>query len=260
MIRWSIVMPVFNESLLLPATLASLAAQQQVKFRLIVVDNGSDDASAQLAESLMSKLGIDGIILNEPDPGPVPALARGLAAVETELVATCDADTFYPPRYLAVAERLLGANSDVVMASAYYLFRLKKGIRASLAAAHQLTAALMLPRQAHNGAAGQCFRTKALRQAGGYNTDVWPYVLADHEVVHRLLKLGRQAWDRDHWCIPSDRRSDADAVRWDLPERLLYHLTPFALKDWYFYDFLGPRLASRGLDSARLRHRDWTAA
>ena len=255
-VRWTVVVPVFNEYHFLGATLASLARQTR-HFRLILVDNGSHDGSVGLAARLIAELGLDGRVLIEPRPGPVSALARGLAEVETELVATCDADTDYPPDYLARAERLLDARPAAAMACAYYLPAERPGLRARLAKLHQLGAAALLPRQAHNGGAGQCFRTAALAAAGGYGADLWPWVLADHEIVHRMLKQGPAAWHRDHHCVPSPRRSDPDAVRWSLAERLLYHITPFRLKDWYFYDFLSPRLAGRGLDCARLRHRDW---
>ena len=250
-------MPVFNERRFLPRSLRALASQD-TEFQLILVDNGSTDGSGLLAEQIIARLGIRGRVVFERTPGTVPALARGLAEADTELVATCDADTFYPRAYLSTAERLFDADAGACMASAYFLPPRVSATRRLAAAMHQLTAAFVWPRQAHNGGAGQCFRTAALRGQGGYDTEVWPLVLADHEIVHRMLKIGRQRWHRDLWCIPSDRRQDADAVRWSLAERLLYHATPFGLKNWYFYKFLSPRLMRRGLHSTRLRERDWS--
>ena len=46
-------------------------------------------------------------------------------------------------------------------------------------------------------------------------------------------------------------------MRWNLVERLTYALTPYAVKDWFFYDFLAPRLRARGMFEAGLRVRDW---
>jgi len=257
--RWTIVVPVFNENAFLASTLRTLAEQTR-PFRLIVVDNGSTDGSLALAARMIAELGIDGRILTEPRPGPVPALSRGLAEVTTEFVATCDADTFYPSSYLETAEALLDRSFEAVIACAYYLPPEAGRLKRFLAAAHQLGAAILLPRQAHNGGAGQCFRTAALNACGGYDDRTWPFVLGDHEIVHRVFKHGSAAWRRDHWCVPSPRRKNGDAVRWSLLERLLYHATPFAFKDWYFYDFLAPRLARRGLHCTRLRQRTWIEA
>jgi glycosyltransferase involved in cell wall biosynthesis len=255
--RWSVVVPVYNEYDFLRPTLESLARQTR-PFRLIVVDNGSRDGSVGLAARLIAELGLDGRVLIEPRPGPVFALARGLSEADGEFVATCDADTFYPPDYLATAERLFESRPDAATVCAYYVPAEGPRVRAGAARFHQLAAAACLPFQAHNGGAGQCFRLDQLAEAGGYG-DQWPHVLADHEIIHRMLKRGRVAWDSGHWCIPSDRRANGDAVRWSFAERILYHLTPFRLKDWYFYDFLSSRLASRGLHCARLRERSWAA-
>jgi hypothetical protein len=46
-------------------------------------------------------------------------------------------------------------------------------------------------------------------------------------------------------------------VRWTLGERLLYHATPYAAKDWFFYRFLAPRLSRRGMRDTVLRQRQW---
>src|SRR5436853_2810341 len=125
---------------------------------------------------------------------------------------------------------MFDARPDASVACAYFLPVRASHLRAGLVKLHQLGAAAMLPRQAHNGGAGQCFRTGALAAAGGYGDHVWPWVLADHEIIQRMLKLGPVVWHRDHACVPSDRRRNPDAVRWSLIERLLYHATPFRLK------------------------------
>jgi glycosyltransferase involved in cell wall biosynthesis len=257
-LRWWVVIPVYNEHDFLRPTLEALARQTR-PFRLILVDNGSRDGSVALAARTIAELGLDGRILIERRPGPVFALARGLAEADGEFVATCDADTYYPPDYLATAERLFEARPEAGTVCAYFLPPASHPFRAGLTRFHQLAAAFLLPRQAHNGGAGQCFRAATLEAAGGYG-DHWPYVLADHEIIHRMAKGGRVVWNRDHWCSPSDRRTNGDSVRWSLTERILYHLTPFRLKDWYFYDFLSARLDSRGLHCARLRERNWAHA
>lgn len=258
--RWSVVVPVYNEAAYLPRTLASLAAQT-IPFRLILVDNGSTDTGIAAARDFIAEHRLDAEILSEPVSGQVHALRAGIARVATELVAICDADTFYPPHYLATAGRLFDARGDACVACCAWPVpetggRLKRLARA----AHRLGVARLLPRQNHVSGAGQSFRTTALRAAGGYDAALWPYVLKDHELMHRVLQLGSQAYAADLWCIPSERRADRRAVRWRLVERLRYHLTPFARKTAFFRDYLKPRFAARGQADTVLRAGAWRDA
>lgn len=257
--RWSVVVPVFNEFEYLPRTLRSLAGQQ-VPFRLIVVDNGSTDGCIAVARDLARDLGMDVTFLEEPMAGQVHALRRGIAAVETELVAICDADTWYPPRYLAAAERLFDERGPGCVATAACLRPERPGrLRAGASLAHRLLAARLMPRQNHTSGAAHCFRIDTLRAAGGYDAAIWPYVLKDHEMMHRVLKLGTQAYHASFWCITSSRRGDRRSVRWTLAERLAYHLTPFSMKDAFFYRFLAGRFEARGQRDLVLRQRAWAA-
>jgi glycosyltransferase involved in cell wall biosynthesis len=257
-IRWTVVLAFYNEAQEIRNTLRQLSTQTH-PFRLILVDNGSTDGSASLCHQTMIGTGIDYRVLREKTPGQGAALARGLIEVDTEFVATCDADTFYPATYLAEAERLFDKGGAGTVAASAYFMPLDDigGWRASATAMHQRFAGLLLARQTHVGAAGQCFRTEALRAAGGYCPRRWPFVLGDHEVMHRVMKQGRQVMAWAHWCAPSPRRGTP--IRWSLLERIAYHATPFALKDRYFR-WLGRRFAARGLHAERLRTRDWEGA
>ena len=256
--RWTILLAFYNEADAIVATLQQLRRQTR-PFRLILIDNGSTDCSVALCHGALAGRGIDYVILHQGEiAGQTAAFNAGLARGETEFVATCDADTFYPHGYLAQAERLLDdPGGRTVAASACFVPRDSPGIRTAAMTLHQSLASLLLPRQTHVGAAGHCFSTDALRAAGGYDMLRWPYVLGDHEVMHRVMKLGRQRMAPSHWCSPSERRRVP--IRWTLLERLAYHLTPFALKDRYFR-WLGRRFARRELFAERMRIRDWQGA
>ena len=109
--RWTIVIPFFNEEQWLPATLESLSAQTLRPFRVVLVDNGSTDSTPALARRWAeAQQGIETRLLTQPVPGQVHALHMGIAAVETEFIAICDADTLYPPHYLETATRRLDAS------------------------------------------------------------------------------------------------------------------------------------------------------
>jgi len=115
----------------------------------------------------------------------------------------------------------------------------------------------ILSKQVHTGGFGQAFRTTALRCAGGYSSALWPFMLEDHEVMHRVFKQGNSRYDFNLWCTPSNRRNDRTGVDWTLSEQLLYHATPFVLKDWFFYRFLAGRFGARGMHQVNLREKSW---
>ncbi len=261
--RWSVVVPYFNEASGIAAMLQSLGAQARRDFQLILVDNGSTDGSEVVCRRAIAAFpDIETVYLREPRPGQVHALRRGVAAVRTEFVAVCDADTIYPPHYLARATQVYDAGGPTRVAVMGYLRC--GGAPGSLGdrfnSWHWLTAAKVWPQQNHTSGAGQTFRSAALRAAGGYDPAIWPYVLKDHELMSRVLRLGHQAYDPDLWCISSDRRKDRKNVRWTLRERLLYHFLPVRDKRAFFHKFLKPRFEARGQLDTRLRERAWETA
>ncbi len=253
--RWSIVIPVYNEADFLPQTLTSIIGQTTA-FDLIIVDNGSTDGCIDNAHKQLAEHQGKVTFLHEPRPGQVYALQMGIAAVDTEFTAICDADTYYPPHYLAVATALFDKKGAEYVAACAYLRRegLLKGLRSKM---HRLLAARILPHQNHTSGAAQTFRTSALQAAGGYDPSLWPYVLKDHELMHRVLKRGRQIYHSNFWCTTSHRRADRRNVRWTLAERLIYHVTPRSRQHDFFYRFLANRFDARGQRDTVLRQRNW---
>jgi len=253
---WSIVMPFFNERDFLGDTLASLAAQTR-RFKLILVDNGSTDGSAQVAIHACVALGLDWTLLSERRPGKVFALTAGLACARSPLVATCDADTWYPPEYLAEAETLLAARGSVA-AGAFFAGR-DDAAEQRRKAWHISIMPSLLRRQCHTGGAGQVFRTAALRRAGGFDAARWNYVLEDHEIIHRVHREGSVKYGARFWCAPSPRERNRESIRWTLGERILYHALAPVAGDWFFYRFLARRLDRRSMTSERIRERPFQA-
>jgi len=256
--RWSIVIPAYNEEDYLPATLASLIDQTVSDAVLILVDNNSTDQTRALMEKAAAERPDRSIrILSDDRPGRIQALETGIAATETELVALCDADTFYPRDYLARAEKLFDRGNDVMGAFAFGVYSDAGPFAAWFARNKGAFVAWLLRNQGHTGGYGQCFRMSVMKETGGYAQSVWPYTVADHELSHRVAKHGRILYDRDHWCLTSARRADRGRIDWTLPERLMYNFCPAFARDWFFYDFLEPRLKARKFFNSNLRDRDW---
>lgn len=255
--RWSVVIPVYNEADFLPNTLSSLI-HQTLPCHIIIVDNGSTDGCIEAARRQLNDYSGKVSVLHEAQPGQVFALRSGIGAVDCEFTAVCDADTYYPPHYLSTAAEVFDAKGSAFIAVCAYLRR-GKGLRASASMAHQLLASHIWPHQNHTSGAAQMFRTSDLRAAGGYDPSLWPYVLKDHELMHRVLMRGRQAYHPHLWCVTSSRRADRTSVRWTLAERIRYHLTPAARQHDFFYRFLASRFEARGQRDTVLRQRNWAA-
>ena len=94
--RISLVIPAYNEARYLRACLDAAFAQELPFFEVIVVDNGSTDATAQLAAQY------GGVrLLHEPKRGIVYARNRGFDAARGDTIARIDADTVLPPDWSA---------------------------------------------------------------------------------------------------------------------------------------------------------------
>lgn len=254
---WSVLIPFFNEASCIAATIASIAAQQRA-LKLVLVDNGSTDDGARIARAVCERLDLDYLLVTERTPGKVAALRTGLGFARTPFVATCDADTLYPPHYLTAAERVLRTPGCVV-AGAFFV---APGANADAIAAQGgkiAKAARLLPRQCHTGGAGQAFCTTTLRAVGGFDAARWNYVLEDHEVIHRMMQHGAMQYARDLWCMPSPRERDRASIRWTLFERFVYAVTAPVAGDWFFYRFLGSRLRARDLLSHHIRESAFQA-
>ncbi len=110
----SVVIPARNAVRTLGETLATIAAQSLSPLEILVVDDGSDDGTADLAESVGARA------LRQPPDGVAAATNRGIAAAGGELVALCDADDLWHPEKLARQAALLSAHPGAGMALCHF--------------------------------------------------------------------------------------------------------------------------------------------
>ena len=95
----------WNRKELLRACLASLARQTRRDFETIVVDNGSTDGSAEMAESEFGAR----VIRNRENRGFCAANNQGIAAAEGEFIALLNNDAEAEPGWLAALHRACAA-------------------------------------------------------------------------------------------------------------------------------------------------------
>jgi tetratricopeptide (TPR) repeat protein len=105
----SVVMPVYNHARFLPGTLASLAEQTRRPDEIVVVDDGSTDASAHVVASWARACGVPVVLVRQRNAGAHAALNRGLALACGRTVALANSDDRYARHRL---ERLVAALDD----------------------------------------------------------------------------------------------------------------------------------------------------
>ena len=109
--RISILMPVRNEAMFLPAALQSLVRQTCRSWELVVVDDGSSDTTpAILADAARDDSRIR--IIRREGGGLVAALNSGLAACRAPLLARMDGDDICHPRRLELQATYLDSHPD----------------------------------------------------------------------------------------------------------------------------------------------------
>lgn len=99
----TIVVPVKNRATLVLRTLASIKAQTWRPLKVIVVDNGSTDGTAQSVGAWIESNAAPGFevtLLEEPKPGAAAARNAGLEAVDTRLMMFFDSDDIMHPGHV----------------------------------------------------------------------------------------------------------------------------------------------------------------
>ncbi len=108
--RVSVVIPAYNAESTLAGTLTSVFEQTYTDYEVIVVDDGSTDATPQLLAGYGDRLRV---VHKENEGKPAAARNRGLEAARGTYVAFLDADDLWCPAKLAKQVALMDANPRI---------------------------------------------------------------------------------------------------------------------------------------------------
>ena len=180
----SVVIPVYNGSATIGDTLRSLQAQSGAPaFEVIVVDNGSTDATREVVSRF------DVTLLDEVTRGPAAARNRGLRDARADIVAHCDADTVLTRRWLSELVEPLRDPGVAVVAGQTLAYRPATGAERYAAASGIWDAARAVVREPFPFAPSL---NMAVRRADALEAGGWDESLMtgeDVEFSHRLLLL-----------------------------------------------------------------------
>ena len=107
----------WNRKDLLRACLRSLLSQRDAAFEIVVVDNGSNDGSAEMAETEFGAR----VIRNVENRGFCAANNQGIAAARGDLIALLNNDAEASPDWLASLSRAFRRSPDIGMAASKIL-------------------------------------------------------------------------------------------------------------------------------------------
>jgi len=189
-----------NEEAAIGDTVHSLANQDYAgECRVVLVDNGSTDATAAVARAAAAEAGLALTILTECTPGKNFALNTGLAHLTTDLVITVDADTLLqrsairllvarlessPPDVAAVAGCVLVRNSRSTFWCRIQTWDYFLGI-ASVKRMQGLFQTTLVAQGAFS-----LYRATALRDAGG-----WPDAIGEDIVLTwKIMENGARVY------------------------------------------------------------------
>jgi cellulose synthase/poly-beta-1,6-N-acetylglucosamine synthase-like glycosyltransferase len=212
-----VIVAAHNESKVLPVTLAALLNQVQPPDAILIADDGSSDATAEVLLQhyglVQPKLGeISAVSEKAPTirwlrlahHGKAHALNQALAHVPFDVVLTVDSDTLLEPEAIASMRAAFAADEKLVAATGVLTPICRSGISGQLFQWFQTYEYIrnFLSRYAWmrlnsllliSGAfAG--FRRHALLEVGGFDTDC---LVEDYELIHRMKRFSTfqdRAW------------------------------------------------------------------
>lgn len=105
------VIPAFNAARFLADAIDSALSQDVAILELLVVDDGSTDATAQIAASYGDRV----VLLRQPNRGPSAARNLGIAYARGEFLAFLDSDDTWPAHHLATLLAAMTPLTDIVL-------------------------------------------------------------------------------------------------------------------------------------------------
>lgn len=189
----AVVIAVRNRAAYVTQTLDTVAAQTRLPDEIVVVDDGSEDGTAEVVERWRRRHRLPLRLIRQNHAGATVAGNRGVRASSASLVAVLDSDDLCHPRRLEIQERmfaqrpelvLVGSSLECIDAQGRSLgFRREAPDDSSL----QLRLLFKCP-IAHPAA---MFRRSVWEQVGGYDERVC--YAHDYELFSRMARHGQLA-------------------------------------------------------------------
>ena len=188
----SVLMPVYNAQRYVAAAVESVLGQTFADFELIAVDDGSTDRSLSILQRF-ADADPRVRIISRPNAGLVASLNEALAIARGEFIARMDADDICLPERFARQMAYLAAHPDCVLVGSHVVTMDQHGHligrMADIQFGHDAIDHALMHRGWPMVHPTVLMRADALRQAGAYRAETWPY--EDHDLFLRMAEVGK---------------------------------------------------------------------
>lgn len=121
--KFSIIIPLYNKAPYVRKALETVCTQTCRDYEIIVINDGSTDNSAIIAEEYLNS--VDGIsykILQQKNVGVAAARNNGVAQAQGDYLAFLDADDWWEPNYLERMAQLIEDYPDAGLYASNYVY------------------------------------------------------------------------------------------------------------------------------------------
>lgn len=119
----SVVIPCYNDKNYIQETIQSIECQTFQNFEVIVIDDGSDDTTKQVLQTLINDRTK---VITQTNRGPSAARNKGFDVASGDYILTIDADDIVEETFLEKAVAILNENTAVGAVSSYCNVFIKK--------------------------------------------------------------------------------------------------------------------------------------
>ncbi len=194
--KFSILIPAYNEEQSISSCLNSLISIAGDDKEIIVVDDASTDRTAQIVNEFSGK-GIT-LVKREKNGGRAAALNSGLQRATGDVVITTDADTVVPADWLQRLRTHFKRHEVVAVGGAYQASNKDRPLANATSVLDQILNGVFRKSLVPNKLSGvnSAIRRDVLTGLGGFNENSW--WSEDSELGWKLSKIGKVAYDPDN--------------------------------------------------------------
>ena len=121
--KFSVIIPLYNKAPYVKKALETVCAQTYRDYEIIVINDGSTDNSAIIAEEYLN--GVEGVsyrILSQQNAGVSAARNNGVAQAGGDYIAFLDADDWWEPTYLERMAQLIKEYPEAGLYASNYMY------------------------------------------------------------------------------------------------------------------------------------------